>query len=380
LGRLISPYNGHVYPPTHLLYGFTCIDFVKFLIQAFGYIKYVKNKGKKLNAPGYLDIEKDWSLSFSSCLDKHKMSLIKRVFYVPICCYGYGHLEDIPAAYALKYMNEENFMTFFFQKLSMPSDLKFINNTLKSIFKKIKPLERIDKIGYQGLLEKMADTFPDNIMCGKTITKIERKDKIKVHFSEGLSEEFDKLIIALPPFTNAKKGNKKLLLLNMDLFEEETMLFQNIKYFNFCTFAIDIKPFHQHGYAEIVGTNKEICVPKDGWPAMFYQRESYAPNQKKIVVFYCYSKKKESLADMEKRLKQNIRWIHGVKITDKDILDRLQWKYFPHVSNRTLKDGFYNTLDDLQGENNTYWIGGLLNFELVENTFHYSHHLVNKIL
>lgn len=378
-GYLISPYDGKVYPSTHLMHGLGLTEIIKFFEQAFSYIKYVKSNAKTINAPGFLNIGSDWTIPFSSWLDKHNMSLLKRVFYVPICCYGYGHLDDIPTAYALKYMNLQNFMTFLFQKQSIPIIGELISDALKTIFKEIEPLERIDMIGYQGLLETMAATFPDNIMLGKNIERVERENGVNVYFSDGTSMEFEKLIVTVPPFIESQYPNSHLSLLDMDLFKEEAELFQNVECFNYCTYAIDIKPFSQHGYGEIVGKDEEICMPQDGWPTMFYQRESYKPGQKKIVVFYCYSKKEKSLDEMEERLKQNILTIHNVEITKEDILDRRQWKYFPHVSGEVLEAGFYEDLNTLQGRHNTYWLGGLMNFELVENTFHYSHHFVNDI-
>ena len=54
--------------------------------------------------------------------------------------------------------------------------------------------------------------------------------------------------------------------------------------------------------------------------------------------------------------------------------------YFPHVSKDKIfsPGGFYDELDEIQGKNGTFWIGGLLNFELVEMSMRYSKYFIEK--
>ena len=52
------------------------------------------------------------------------------------------------------------------------------------------------------------------------------------------------------------------------------------------------------------------------------------------------------------------------------------WAYFPHVPCAAVDAGFYSELEAMQGENRTFYSGGLLAFELVESIAEYSHHLV----
>ena len=52
------------------------------------------------------------------------------------------------------------------------------------------------------------------------------------------------------------------------------------------------------------------------------------------------------------------------------------WAYFPHVPCAAVDAGFYSELEAMQGENRTFYCGGLLAFELVECIAEYSHHLV----
>ena len=53
-----------------------------------------------------------------------------------------------------------------------------------------------------------------------------------------------------------------------------------------------------------------------------------------------------------------------------------EWPYFPHVPSAAMSAGFYRRLEGLQGVDRTYYVGGLLAFELVETITEYSRHLV----
>jgi hypothetical protein len=55
-----------------------------------------------------------------------------------------------------------------------------------------------------------------------------------------------------------------------------------------------------------------------------------------------------------------------------------RWPYFQHVTPENMGKGFYDKLEDLQGHRNTYYTGGLMNFELVEQIIAYNRNLINK--
>jgi hypothetical protein len=86
---------------------------------------------------------------------------------------------------------------------------------------------------------------------------------------------------------------------------------------------------------------------------------------------------------------------YGKEIKKQDILDRnkefimkacgvdigpyysfSEFPYFPHVSSADMQGGYYDDFDKIQGANNTFYVGGLMNFELVETIMNYSKHLV----
>lgn len=53
-----------------------------------------------------------------------------------------------------------------------------------------------------------------------------------------------------------------------------------------------------------------------------------------------------------------------------------RWPYFQHVSPETMRAGFYTDLENLQGKDKTFYVGGVTNFELIEPIVEYSKHLV----
>jgi hypothetical protein len=64
-------------------------------------------------------------------------------------------------------------------------------------------------------------------------------------------------------------------------------------------------------------------------------------------------------------------------IIDKEYVS-IQWKYFPHVSSEDMKDGFYDKLERIQGQNNMYLAGEIMNFPSLRGVTEYSNYLINK--
>ena len=55
-----------------------------------------------------------------------------------------------------------------------------------------------------------------------------------------------------------------------------------------------------------------------------------------------------------------------------------KWLYFPHVNPETMHNGFYSKVDDVQGNQNIHFVGGWLNFELVDNAMKNAAYIVDK--
>jgi hypothetical protein len=55
------------------------------------------------------------------------------------------------------------------------------------------------------------------------------------------------------------------------------------------------------------------------------------------------------------------------------------WSYFGHVTSKEIGDGYYTKLEAQQGKNNTWYAGGVTNFELIEPIVCYAKALAGRI-
>jgi hypothetical protein len=92
-----------------------------------------------------------------------------------------------------------------------------------------------------------------------------------------------------------------------------------------------------------------------------------------LTVIYSYSDTPMDVKAVQEKVIKNLGSMN-LKVTD--IKSTQIWDYFPHVSSENLP-GFYEKLATLQGTRRTYYGGGLLNFELVENVTAWSKYLVD---
>jgi hypothetical protein len=79
-------------------------------------------------------------------------------------------------------------------------------------------------------------------------------------------------------------------------------------------------------------------------------------------------------AELNSILRDDLKTDFGVN--NYDIVYQKHISYFPYVNSLSLKNGFYQKLDLLQGKNGTYYVGGLMNFESVEHTSAYAKYLI----
>jgi hypothetical protein len=54
------------------------------------------------------------------------------------------------------------------------------------------------------------------------------------------------------------------------------------------------------------------------------------------------------------------------------------YEYFPHVTTKSLKDGFYKKFNSIQGKKNIYYASPLLSFELIESSIRAAEYIVDS--
>ena len=108
-----------------------------------------------------------------------------------------------------------------------------------------------------------------------------------------------------------------------------------------------------------------------GHPVFWYKR--YADTN--IYTVYVLSDFSVSDQIIHQNLIDTVEMLGGRLVS---IEKSVKWKYFPHVDTTDMQNGYYPKLEALQGVQNTYYTGELLNFSMVELTAAYAKDLVER--
>ena len=338
-----------------------------FLELLRGFIKYSWLRFKLckiINPPGFKDIHKhpELCVPFATWLEQNKLSALQRLFEIPITIMGYGYLKDIAAPYALKYMSLLTFVPMAFKVLPITSWIPWPKRFI---------------YGYQRLWEAVAKDL--NVRLNVEIANIKRTDgQIHIEFfydEQSLNKlkptketfKFDHLIVACPLDATLLAG-----LLDQD--EREKNAFQATQTYSYCLTSYNVEfpdiPWQQQLFATVPLT--EFRTPwaitrqmKDSFLMQFYTRVSLEDNDTVVEPLV-----KQGIKDFVKRL--------GGTIDHEEWHTYDRWPYFQHVTAKDMENGFYERLENLQGHRNTYYTGGLMNFELVEQIIAYNRYLIGE--
>ncbi|KAI7736757.1 hypothetical protein M8C21_012632 [Ambrosia artemisiifolia] len=269
---------------------------------------------------------------------------------------GYGFVEDMPYAYIHE-----------FTRTSMAGKIRRF------------------KGGYMGFWEKLSKSLPVNIQCNTEVLAIKRNSSsvslnIKHSNREVETVEFDKVIISGAfPFTNGKIYRSPTYVSPetdnglMDLSDLEKEMFSKVKTIDYYTTVMKIKgldhlPVGFYYFAEFMDDPTTIGNP------VAIQR-FYADTD--IYLFWSYGNAVDIKGPRVTELAIEVVNSMGGQV-ESVILQR-RFKYFPHVSSQDMQEGFYDKMEnELQGQQNTYYVGGLVAFELTERNSSYAMNLIRK--
>ncbi|EEF48850.1 conserved hypothetical protein [Ricinus communis] len=269
---------------------------------------------------------------------------------------GYGLPQDMPYAYIHE-----------FTRTSMAGKLRRF------------------KGGYTSLWQKVAEALPIEVHCNTEVLAVRRKSDgasvdIKNSRGEVKEMEFDKIIIsgAFPfkdgkTYRSATAESKEPENEIMDLGDLEGELFSKVRTIDYYTTVLKTKgledmPMGFYYFGEYMDdpatTGRPVAMQK------FYADTD-------IFLFWSYGNAVDitgpTVTDLAIKVVKNM----GAEV-EKVILQR-RFRYFPHVSSQDVKDGFYERLEsELQGLRNTYYVGGLMAFELTERNASYAMALMCK--
>lgn len=336
-----------------------------------------------IDKPTMAGLEKhpELCVTFKEWLTANGLEPLVTLFELPITLMGYGHIKTTAAPYALKFMTVRTFVPMVLKETPIigpwiPWPRRFVR-------------------GFQRMWERLSWNF--DVRLNVDIKEITRKsDGIHVRFDE-IEQELnrerlvektivgDVLIIACP--VSATAGF-------LDLSADERRVFRfedckqpdgtdklvpaNVITSSYCMTTFHVENLHVGDHISGAGPlAAALPVPEKSRPwgiAKQYDDVDF-------IEFYTrvHNQKSDDEAKEEviKSIHEVVKQMGGTIVeSNKAWHTHTRWPYFQHVRPKTMKAGFYTELENLQGANKTFYVGGVTNFELIEPIVRYAKHLV----
>jgi protoporphyrinogen oxidase len=291
---------------------------------------------------------KDLALPFTEFCKLNKVEPVMRIWIAPFTSFGYGFFDEMAAGYVMKY-------------LDVTTTIEFINTRLWTWTN-----------GTQAVFEAVNKKLAHPAILETEVTKVERpeggKVKVSIKGKEGEKvEEFDKLIVTIPLDRFAKMADASAV---------ENELFGKIIHEEYVDFLAE---FEAGKGPEISAYYFDNMVPERlGHAMVYYHRWHDLGKDCPCTVYalrnhfgeskvtYDYTIKTET-EDMEKT---------GFPVKNRPI----EWEtyYCPHVSAKDYAAGWYDKLEAIQGQKNTYFGGEIICFGDMEETCEASKDLIGR--
>ncbi|MBT3538856.1 NAD(P)-binding protein [Candidatus Parcubacteria bacterium] len=299
----------------------------------------VHKKYSHLTKPGFSNIDhEELSIPFAQFAKKYKFEALASELELSHTGFGYGYFSDVPAAYVLKYYSWNTMMSFIKQRMYFFPD------------------------GTEQLWTKVAQDF--DVMYGSIIESVVRDTNVSITIRNQETGNiktmiYDKLIVTSP---------LDELLSFIDGTPDEQKLFNKIKHVDYRTVACELS-----GFPKMTGYVPDNFSPsRAGHPVFWYHRHYDSDTYTFYVLASGDNMNNDIItkyiSDFVGSMNGTVQRVHIIK----------HWKYFPHVSSDIFKSGFYDKLEAIQGQHNTYYAGELMNFSTVGLTSDYAYNLIKK--
>jgi protoporphyrinogen oxidase len=276
-------------------------------------------------------------LPFREWLGRYGLAPFREIFANLFIAYGYGVMDDLPAAYALKFFDRVHLFT-----------------AIETILGENRHTTKVFDDGFQALWDRVVEHWHLDVRLGADITEINRSPNgvqiVYDHADGGVREDFDVLVLACP--LEASLGF-------MDVTPAERRLFEQIRYYDYYVTATRLRDVPD--ISTFLYPYSRKFTP--GWPTIFYPPVPDDPND--VFVFYSYGDEETTVDSVRANLETVIGHPKFAGELEEFLVTH-HWKYFPHVSTEAMRAGFYEDLDDLQGRWRTFYTGELMSFPLVE--------------
>lgn len=345
-------------------------------IVRFGWLRFKLRS--KLDGPtlATVDEDKDLCISFEEWLGRNDLLALRGLFEIPITMMGYGFLDEIAAPYALKYM-------------SLRTYLAMVQRGIPGL-KRLSRWPRRFKDGFQRMWDRVS--WGLNVRLGVEILEIrrgvdsERPIRIRFQHEEQIGNEqipnegelwFDRLIIACPLTLD-------VLGKFLDLSSRESDLFGKIQPYSFCQTSLHCvddegRPFKLRQPVVCVFPFSRETIGKP-WALVQY----WGDQSPMLQVYSRRSREDGGEVHRDETIRAVVELLRRLGAEPAGARDPRDarwlfytcWPYFGHVDSEEIRNGFFRALEDLQGEEHTYYVGGATHFELIEPIVQYAKHLV----
>jgi len=313
---------------------------------------YDETATKEVSFPNYIKGTnpnlKDLALPFSEFCKLNGVEEVQRIWIAPYTSFGYGYFDEIPAAYVMKYLDVTTAAEFVKLRLWTWQD------------------------GTQAIYTHVNDKLAHPAHLNTEVVKVTRPEGEKIQVtlrSEGEEkvEEFDKLIVTTPLdyFKNYA-----------DATETEKELFSKIRHEEYVDF---IATFDEDKSPVISGYMLDnMTKERLGHAMVYYNRWQDLETNCPCTVYALRNHVDMEDVPYDTTIDNMMKDMDKVGFPVKERLYEQESYYCPHVTPEDYAAGWYDKLDAIQGEKNTYFAGEIISFGDMEDTCAASKDLINR--
>ncbi len=286
----------------------------------------------RLRRPGFDGLAEEYAAPFSDWARSRRLDGVAALIEPWFTGFGYGYLDEVPAAFVLKYVALFRF-----------------------------PVAELLDVGYQGLWERVASRLA--VRLGARIRTVRRDaDRITVTLEDGATDgrlDFDALIVTCPPddalrFLDASGEERELL--SRPVFNDYRVI----------AAVVDGPPRARYGFI-----HRHLCREHAGEVIFWYRRFL----DRDLVLYYSLPPAGMSLDETEARTRDTVARMGGRVVR---VHTRHAWRYFPHVDAEAMRAGYFDRVEAIQGRSRTYFTGEFLAFSTVETVVAHARALVSR--
>ncbi len=356
-----------------------------FMVAALKYLWLRFRLVRVIDRPDYLariDVTShpELCVSFKHWLRGNRLDALASLFEFPVTIMGYGQLRDIAAPYVLRYISLKTFFPMIAHNIPL----------LGPLFQLLLPWPRRFTLGFQRMWQQVS--WRTNVRLNVNIQKITRdpdslEAPIRITYQTLQQElnnldtvegcmDFDYLILACPLTPDVFEQ------LGLERTDAEAAMSDKILVNPYC-----MTTYWVEGMQMPQPIAPILPLPDRGTPWAVARQFQHEGNY--FTQFYTRTDAsecgrtldKEAWDGIEANVKTEVRKLIGLLGGHPDethsrwsTYDR--FTYFQHVEPVEIGQGYYRKLEDLQGADRTFYVGGVTDFELVEPIVQHSKYLV----